>query len=176
MGPELGGLGISDLKYLGWALRMRWVWLQKTEPHRPWANFPIQVPGQVQAFFRLAVVSEVGNGANTLFWADKWLNGQSIADLAPHLLAGIPKRIVNKCTVEEALTDCAWVLDIRGIMIVEVTVEFLNLWDLLYDFQLQPEVEDAHILRLSSSGQYSAKSAYEGFFIGSTLFGPYERI
>ena len=80
--PELGGLGISDMKFLGWALRMRWVWLQKTEPHRPWANFPIQVPGQVQAFFRLAVVSEVGNGANTLFWADKWLNGQSIADLA----------------------------------------------------------------------------------------------
>ena len=39
--PELGGLGISDLKYLGWVLRMRWVWLQKTEPHRPWANFPI---------------------------------------------------------------------------------------------------------------------------------------
>ena len=61
-------------------------------------------------------------------------------------------------------------------MTLEVTVEFLNLWDLLYDFQLQPEVEDAHILRLSSSGQYSAKSAYEGFFIGSTLFGPYERI
>ena len=134
------------------------------------------MPGQVQAFFRLAVVSEVGNGANTLFWADKWLNGQSIADLAPHLLAGIPKRIVNKCTVEEALTDRAWVLDIRGIMTVEVMVEFLNLWDLLYDFQLQPEVEDAHIWRLSSSGQYSAKSAYEGFFIGSTLFGPYERI
>jgi hypothetical protein len=74
---------ISDLKYLGWALQIRWVWLQKTEPYRPWANFPFQVPGQVQAFFRLAVVSEVGNGANTLFWADKWLNGQLIADLAP---------------------------------------------------------------------------------------------
>jgi hypothetical protein len=27
---ELGGLGISDLKTLGWALRMRWLWLQKT--------------------------------------------------------------------------------------------------------------------------------------------------
>jgi hypothetical protein len=33
-----------------------------------------------------------------------------------------------------------------------------------------------HIWRFSSSGQYSAKSAYEGFFIGSTLFGPFERI
>jgi hypothetical protein len=34
--PELGGLGISDLKTLGWSLHMRWVWLQKTESHRPW--------------------------------------------------------------------------------------------------------------------------------------------
>ena len=38
---ELEGLGISDLKSLGWALRMRWVWLQKIEPHRPSVNFPI---------------------------------------------------------------------------------------------------------------------------------------
>jgi len=66
-------------------------------------------------------------GQTLFFGADKWLNGQSIADLAPHLLAGIPKRIVNKRTVEEALTDRAWVLDIRGIMTMEVTVEFLNL-------------------------------------------------
>jgi len=40
---ELGGLGISDLKSLGWALRMRWLWLEKTESHWPWGMFPIQV-------------------------------------------------------------------------------------------------------------------------------------
>jgi hypothetical protein len=27
---ELGGLGISDLKTLGWSLKMLWIWLQKT--------------------------------------------------------------------------------------------------------------------------------------------------
>jgi len=32
---ELGGLGISSLQQLGWALRMRWLWLQKTEPDKP---------------------------------------------------------------------------------------------------------------------------------------------
>ena len=37
--PELGGLGISDLQSLGWALRLRWMWLQKTEPEKPWAFF-----------------------------------------------------------------------------------------------------------------------------------------
>jgi len=124
------------------------------EPHRPWAIFPIQVPMQAQAFFNIAIVTEVGNGAKTLFWADRWLHGQSIADL----------------------TDHAWVLDIRSITIAEEMLEFFNLWDLLYGLQLQPEVEDSHIWRLSSSGQYSAKSAFEGFFLGSTSFGPYERI
>jgi hypothetical protein len=30
---QLGGLGISRLKELSWALRMRWMWLQKTDPN-----------------------------------------------------------------------------------------------------------------------------------------------
>jgi hypothetical protein len=41
---KLGGLGISNLHELCWALRMRWLWLHKTDPGRPWANLPIQVP------------------------------------------------------------------------------------------------------------------------------------
>lgn len=36
---ELGGLGISSLQQLGWALRMRWLWLKKTEPDQPWTAF-----------------------------------------------------------------------------------------------------------------------------------------
>jgi hypothetical protein len=32
---ELGGLGIFNITELGWALKMRWAWLQKTEPNRP---------------------------------------------------------------------------------------------------------------------------------------------
>ncbi|GJM85001.1 hypothetical protein PR202_ga00728 [Eleusine coracana subsp. coracana] len=32
---ELGGLGIHDLKTLCWALRMRWLWLKKTQPDKP---------------------------------------------------------------------------------------------------------------------------------------------
>ena len=29
---ELGGLGISDLQKLNWALRVRWLWLEKNRP------------------------------------------------------------------------------------------------------------------------------------------------
>jgi len=57
---ELGGLGISDLKSLGWSLHMRWLWLQKTEPHRPWTTLPFHVREQVRAFFSVAVISVIG--------------------------------------------------------------------------------------------------------------------
>jgi hypothetical protein len=38
--PKLGDLGISHLQEVGWALRMRWLWLQKTEPDKALGGFP----------------------------------------------------------------------------------------------------------------------------------------
>ena len=37
-------------------------------------------------------------------------------------------------------------------------------------------MEDKHIWRFSANGQYSAKTAYEGFFLGATVFRPWEKI
>ena len=74
----LGGLGISHFQFLGWALRMRWLWLQKNEPEKAWAFLPIKAAPQVKAFFAAAVVTVVGNGKNTLFWTDRWMAGQSL--------------------------------------------------------------------------------------------------
>jgi len=44
------------------ALRLRWLWLQKTEPDKPWEFLPIKAPPEVNAFFSEVVVSLVGNG------------------------------------------------------------------------------------------------------------------
>jgi hypothetical protein len=44
---ELGGLGIFSITELGWALKMRWAWLQKTEPCRPWSSLPIYIPRKI---------------------------------------------------------------------------------------------------------------------------------
>jgi hypothetical protein len=173
---ELGGLGIADLKSLSWALRMRWLWLQKTEPDRPWAALPIHVPEQVRVFFAAAIYSEVGDGATTLFWTDKWLHGQCIADVAPRLFAAVAVRRRKKRTVQEAFTNHAWSSDIQGARTVGVITDFFLLWDLLSDLELQPEVQDRHIWRLASDGQYSAKSAYGGLFLGSIPLRPWEKI
>jgi len=109
---------------------MRWLWLQKTEPDRPWADLPIQVPEQVRVFFAAAIYSEVGDGATTLFWTDKWLHGQCIADVAPRLFAAVAIRRRRKRTVQEALSNHTWISDLQGARMVGFITEFFRLWDL----------------------------------------------
>jgi hypothetical protein len=59
---------------------------------------------------------------------------------------------------------------------VPVLAEYLELWDLLSEVALQPNVADTHIWRFAASGQYSAKSAYEAMFTVAIHFKPWERI
>ena len=100
---EIIGLGISNLQNLNSALRMRWIWLQKTwlttlvciRNSSSWLCLGLIFHG------RFAVVSEVGNVTSTLFWTDRWLHGQCIADLAPQLFSLVPKRTYKR-TVQEA--------------------------------------------------------------------------
>jgi hypothetical protein len=104
------------------------------------------------------------------FWKDKWLNGKRIKDLAPSLYNVIPKRIVNSRTIYEAITDRKWISDIKGPLTVGVLIDYLQLWNMTSAWQLQPEVEDKHVFSIAPTGIYSAKTAYEGFFLGSVVF------
>lgn len=173
---ELGGLGIADLKSLGIALKARWPWLMRSEPNKPWANLPIQVSNEVASLLSMAVVTEVGNGSSTFFWMDKWLDGKGIHDIAPLVFALVPKRRTTKRTVLEALTEEKWIEDIQGEISSTAAFQYLNLWDILNGVELNENIPDKFIWRLSSSGNYTAKSAYDALFQGAVLFDPYERI
>ncbi|GJN10038.1 hypothetical protein PR202_ga28097 [Eleusine coracana subsp. coracana] len=54
---RLGGLGIHNLEHLRWALRMRWLWLQKTEPDR-WRHAEINMPANVQCRPKVVTIGE----------------------------------------------------------------------------------------------------------------------
>ena len=60
---------------------------------------------EVEYLLSLAIITEVGDGANTLFWKGKWLAGRSIQDLAPNLYSLVPKRKANRRKVVDALVD-----------------------------------------------------------------------
>ena len=67
---DLGGLGIHNPKVMGWALQMCWLWIEKTKPDRPRAGLVEPVQPNMAAMFAISVISNVGNGQNTLFLAD----------------------------------------------------------------------------------------------------------
>jgi hypothetical protein len=56
--------------------------LQKTDPSRPWTDFPTHVCKVVKNLIAAAIITKLGDGANTLFWKDRWLDGRCIKDIA----------------------------------------------------------------------------------------------
>jgi hypothetical protein len=74
-------------------------------------NIPIQQ--HVKDLFAASLISHVGNGSNTFFWTDKWLNGCSIRDLAPEVVSKVDKQALTFMTVEQALENRQWIANIK---------------------------------------------------------------
>jgi hypothetical protein len=121
----------------------------------------------MECFLLMAVITEVVDGANTLFWKDKWFGGKNIQDIAPHVYALVPKRTAARRSVMEALINERWIEDIHSSISPESLLEYLVLWDVISEVNLQVGVQDKHIWRLSSSGQYTSRLAYDALFQGA---------
>lgn len=171
-----GSLGVHYLERMSWALCIRWLWFMKTDPSKLWFGLLVNNPKQAQAFFQMAVTVNIGNVISSKFWTDNWLQGKSVADLAPNLILAIPKRVIKKRTVSQALSNRGWVVDVKGALTVQVFIEFLKVWELVEGIVLHPNVPDHFSWKFSSSGQYSRKSAYNMMFIGSIKFLAWRRI
>jgi hypothetical protein len=93
MGPmatamtSLGGLGITDLGHTTISLRVRWLWIMRTDPLQPWRGFDMHFSKEERQIFDASSFMMLGDGSSALFWEDRWLDGQSIKNIAPDLFA-----------------------------------------------------------------------------------------
>uniref|UniRef100_J3M704 Reverse transcriptase zinc-binding domain-containing protein n=1 Tax=Oryza brachyantha TaxID=4533 RepID=J3M704_ORYBR len=138
-------LVLLNLEKMGWALPMRWLWLQKTDFARAWAGLSINVPQNIHSLSNVAVKTIVGNGENTKFWKDRWLQGKTVAEMAPNLFNLISKRARQQHIGEQALENRKWVAGIHGGL----------------------SEQDQHVWKLTTDGKYNCKSTYEAYFLGS---------
>jgi len=139
----LGGLGIIDLQHFGYALRMRWLWLKRTEDARPWHELPDEKDPIVEAMFQASIYVELGDGRKALFWTDRWLQGKSLVDVAPSLCRVIGPRIKKTRTVAQALQANRWTKDISGALTVQVILDYLLVWDLMRGVNLVDDRPDS---------------------------------
>jgi hypothetical protein len=160
---DLSGLGIHNLEIMGWALQMRWLWVEKTKLDRPWAGLEVPVHPNTTAMFAISVVTTIGNGQNTLFWTNRWLHGCCLEDLAPNVFNYVPQKIRRTRTVFEAMQDLTRVRNIRKALGWRGLVEYLELWDSMLNFVLNT-TDDIHHWKFEASGIYSTRSAYRNFF------------
>ncbi|KAM0878677.1 hypothetical protein ACQ4PT_034721 [Festuca glaucescens] len=155
-----GGLGVKNLKLQGLALRVRWEWLRRSDPNRPWQGLSrMQDPYSLEVFDSLVAI-RVGDGAKTLFWHDRWVNGAAVKDFAPEVYAKVITRTRNHRTVKDAFANHKWIGDVRGNLSNQGLVQCLLLFATVCTFIRDARSPDSFSWPWSTSGQYTAASTY----------------
>lgn len=160
---EYGGLGVRDIERAGLALRIRWMWLARVDPDSAWQGLDMQFTHEEQAMFFASTTMSIGNGMTALFWEDRWINGQSVLDLAPLLYPCILKQRCKARTVAEGLANNTWARDIQGTLGLHEIGQYLLLWQAVSHITLSNE-PDRLLWRWTANGRYSAQSCYAASF------------
>jgi hypothetical protein len=160
---QLGGLGILDLELFGRALRLRWLWLEWTEPDRPWVGTEVPCNEVDKHLFRVSTEVVVGDGRRAKFWDSPWLSGQAPRDLAPNLYKLAWRK--NQ-TVHDDTHNCNWTRGLWRMTTATEMAEFISLWALVSEVELS-HTEDIIRWRWTANGHYSSRSAYKAQLIGS---------
>lgn len=71
--------------------------------------------------------------------------------------------------VSDALADLRWTADSEGALSFRAITEYYALFELMEAVVLQPDRPDVHVWKFSSSGQYTAQSAYAALFQGAVF-------
>lgn len=103
----LGGLGVIDLRYFGFALRLRWEWLRRSQPERCWARLPCKAERNVEAMCAVSLSVVLGDGGSARMWMDSWAPVGPLRLYVPDLFAAV-SRTGKQRTVKEALHHNRW--------------------------------------------------------------------
>lgn len=156
-----GGLGIKNLKWQAIALRVRWEWLKRTDPHRPWQGLPMMENTKAREVFDALINIKVGSGGKVLFWRDKWIHGVAAADIAPLLVASVQTRMINNRTVQQALEDGRWMHDFEANISFTAQIQCMHLCHAIATVECDPTEPDGFTWPASASGVYTTKSVYD---------------
>jgi hypothetical protein len=120
------------------------------------------------ALFRACTTIKVGDGKNTKFWDDRWLQGFIPKEVAPelHRLAWRKNFLVAKGMDAEK-----WMRGLHRISTQEETNQFVHLWQMLRHVQLTNQANSI-AWRFTTYGNYFTISAYTIQF--ARLFADYE--
>jgi hypothetical protein len=86
----------------------------RTDPLQPWCGLNMKFSKAELDVFTASTYMVVGDGTSTLFWDDRWVDGQSIKEIAPKVYALIPKHRRRKRTLQHALVARNWISNIVG--------------------------------------------------------------
>jgi hypothetical protein len=118
--------------------------------------------------FYASTTITIGDGAKTHFWEAPWLNGLKPKDIAPLIFDASSRK---NWTIPQALLNNAWVRKIKmdEDFTVQHVFEFVDLCTRLQGFAFDATIEDSIVWNLTPDGEYSAKSAYQAQFFGTTF-------
>lgn len=167
---ELGGLRIPDLRIAAYGLRLRWLWLQRTDLNRPWAELDLAFgkDPMIHSMFVTSIEVEVGDGNLALFWEDRWCEGESPVIAAPDLCRLVWPATRKNRTVAQALDNKAWIADISGRLTIPALLQYIALWHTADRQHLHVTTTDTIKWRWTTAATYSSRSAYRAFFQGAT--------
>lgn len=123
---NLGGLGILNHEKFARALRLRWLWLDWKDESKPWNNMQTPCDDLDRSLFKAGTTIQIGDGTKANFWTDRWLNGQSLMELAPAIFK-LAKR--KSTCVKHELTNNHWLAMLHPITTVEEINELVRLGD-----------------------------------------------
>ena len=117
--------------------------------------------------FAACTTIRIGNGRKASFWKSSWVQRRRPKDIAPLLYVKSKKK--NR-VVADALHDNNWIRDLnhRTGFAVQHFIQFATQWNLIRNVHLLDNQDDSITWKLTSSGVYTAASAYRAQFLGCT--------